>query len=559
LQNINIHGNTRISGNLSSEDGCFLEENGSNADMTNSTSEGVSTNPLINNPEINADFATLGLPSPLLDSIYSLGWTVPSPVQAECLPLTLRGDDIAGFAQTGTGKTGVFLITIADKILRAREGSGYQRPFAVILVPTRELAIQIQQDAEGIFKTIDINTLAIFGGMDYEKQMQDLRKDVDVIVATPGRLRDFHQKNLIPMKNCSVFVCDEADRMLEMGFIQDVEYFFSRVSDTAQKLFFSATTNDRVKVLANRYLRNPHYIEINPEVTTPEKINQRFIISESKDKLKVLLGFLKTETLDCAIIFTNTKAVAQWLHFKLSKNDILAHVITGDLPQKKRVALIEKIKEGKIKVLIATDVASRGLHIPDVTHVFNFDLPDDPSNYIHRIGRTARAGTSGIAISLVCEDYGHNLEGIQEKLHPTKKIECEWYKSEFDAIVDKAPNPYKLKDTDKDKEGFDDSRKKPVRRGSEKSRPSDRRPSESNPRSGASARPAAGGQERDRERQRGPRKPQSKGPGRPREQVPMAAAASGAKRPGKPVAQQEAPATVTGLLKKMIKSIFGKG
>ncbi|MGE0171155.1 MAG: DEAD/DEAH box helicase [Oligoflexales bacterium] len=513
--------------------------------MTDSLIEGTDIDSSYEDEEITTDFATLGLHSALLDSIYSLGWTVPSPVQAECLPLTLKGDDIAGFAQTGTGKTGVFLITIAQKILQARESSeSLKHPVAVILVPTRELAIQIQQDADAIYGNLNINTLAIFGGMDYERQMQDLRKDVDIIVATPGRLRDFHQKKLVPIKNCAVFVCDEADRMLEMGFIQDVEYFFSKVDDKAQKLFFSATTNDRVKVLANRYLRSPHYIEINPEVTTPEKINQRFIISESKDKLKVLLGFLKTETLDCAIIFTNTKAVAQWLHFKLSKNDILAHVITGDLPQKKRVALIEKIKEGAIKVLIATDVASRGLHIPGVTHVFNFDLPDDPSNYIHRIGRTARAGTSGIAISLVCEDYGHNLEGIQEKLDSSKKIECEWYNTSFDSIIDKAPNPYKMKESEKEKEGFNDARKAPGKRTPEK------RAADGRTRSGATAKPADS-------QERGPKsqRPRSRSGGRPKEAPAIAAAAH---RTVKPVAPQVTPTTVTGLLKKMFKSIFGR-
>ncbi len=390
-------------------------------------------------------FEELNLAPQLTEAIRQLGWSKPTLIQGLALPLTTRGQDLAGFSQTGTGKTGVFLITIAHQILKMRETAvdTSKEPKAIILAPTRELAVQISSDAEALFQLIGISSMPVFGGVDYEKQADKIREGVDVIVATPGRLKDYYQKKIFSTKDCCLFICDEADRMLDMGFIDDVEYFLSKLSPETQKLLFSATTNEKVKELAFEYLENPKYISANPEVITPERIKQYAVICESTEKLRVMLGLLREHNPVCSVIFTNTKIVAEWLQYKLRNNGIDVDLITGDLPQKKRIELVHRIKNNEVKALIATDVASRGLHISSITHVYNFDLPDDAANYVHRIGRTARAGAEGSAYSLVCEDYGHNLLAIQNYLGENVGIETYWVPEEFLAIEDKAGNPYK--------------------------------------------------------------------------------------------------------------------
>lgn len=390
-------------------------------------------------------FADLPIDQRVQDAIVQLGWTVPTPVQKLCLPFTLKGREVAGFAQTGTGKTGVFLITASNKLLaegRQTEDGDGRLPRVIVLAPTRELAMQIEDDAQNLLKHTGLTSVAIFGGVDYDKQAKRLRDGVDVIVATPGRLMDYTKKGVVKLNDVKVFVCDEADRMFDMGFIEDVEFFLKRIPETAQKLLFSATTNEQVKELAFEYLESPEYISVNPEVLTPEKIEQQAIHVHAKDKLKVMMGLLRDNNPDCAIIFTNTKLTADWLWFKLSRNGFEVDLITGDLPQKKRIRLIERIKRGELKALIATDVASRGLHISRVTHVYNFDLPDDPSNYIHRIGRTARAGARGTAISLVCDDYGQNLAGINQLLGSAHALTSAWFDEGYLKIEDKAGNPF---------------------------------------------------------------------------------------------------------------------
>ncbi len=390
-------------------------------------------------------FEELNLAPALLEAIKKLGWTKPTLIQGLALPLTTQGQDLAGFSQTGTGKTGVFLITIAHQLLKLRETGGETslHPKAMILAPTRELAVQISHDAEALFNLLDISSMAVFGGVDYEKQAQRIRSGVDVIVATPGRLKDYFQKKVFSTKDCSLFICDEADRMLDMGFIEDVEFFLSTLSPETQKLLFSATTNEQVKELAFEYLENPKYISVNPEVITPERIEQHAVICDSTEKLQVMLGLMRDHAPVCSIVFTNTKIVAEWLHYKLIGNGIEADLITGDLPQKKRIDLIHRIKAGEVKALIATDVASRGLHIASISHVYNFDLPDEAANYVHRIGRTARAGAFGSAYSLICEDYGHNLLTIQQYLGENVPIKIARFPEDYLQIEDKAGNPYK--------------------------------------------------------------------------------------------------------------------
>ena len=388
-------------------------------------------------------FDDLPLHARLKEAVAKIGWTAPTPVQKLCLPYTLRGRDVAGFAQTGTGKTGVFLLTIANKLLEpASAEADRSGPRAFVIAPTRELAMQIEQDAADIFGHVGLTSLAVFGGIDYDKQAKRLKDGVDVVVATPGRLMDYIKKGVVHLKSATVFVCDEADRMFDMGFIDDVEFFMKRIPAECQRLLFSATTSEQVKELAFEYLETPEYISVTPETITPEKIDQHAIHCHATNKLKVMLGLLRDHSPGCSIIFTNTKLTAEWLHYKLENNGIEVDLITGDLPQKKRIKLIHTIKEGKLKALIATDVASRGLHIAGVSHVYNFDLPDDPSNYIHRVGRTARAGAKGSAYSLVCDDYGQNLAGINQLLGDTLAMKSEWFDENYLKIEDKAGNPF---------------------------------------------------------------------------------------------------------------------
>ena len=394
-------------------------------------------------------FAEAPLTDSLRQAIAELGWKQPTPVQGMCLPLTLIGRDVAGFAQTGTGKTGVFLISTAQRILEHRAtgggsptAGGAAHPLALVLAPTRELAMQIEQDAQNLFGRLGISSIAVFGGIDYDKQAKRLKEGVDVIIATPGRLKDYFEKKLIRLEQCKIFVCDEADRMFDMGFIEDVEFFLGKLPEDVQKLLFSATTNDEVKELAFEYLDKPAYISVNPETLTPENIEQHAIIVDAPNKLKVMLGMLREHKPTCCIIFTNTKLTAEWLHYKLSHNGVDVDLITGDLPQRKRIQLIHKIKEGKVKALIATDVASRGLHISRITHVYNFDLPQEPANYVHRIGRTARAGAKGSSFSLICDDYGENFAPIKDLLGEQFPVKSKWYDAAYDSVVDEAGNPF---------------------------------------------------------------------------------------------------------------------
>lgn len=373
---------------------------------------------IIEVPDPFTTFEELELHPELLAAVRKVGFTAPTLVQAMCMPLTSKGKDVAGFAQTGTGKTAVFLMTAAQHILNGKIKRGEPKhPSVLVLVPTRELASQISSDAQGLLSQLKINSVAIYGGSDMDKQVRQLEKGVEIVVATPGRLFDLHKQGAIKFNNVGLFVCDEADRMFDMGFIEDVEYVLRILpSENVQKLLFSATSSDRVRELAFEYLEQPEYVETNPEQIAPERITQWAYAVPADKKFKCLLGLVKQDNPTCALVFTNTKIVAEWVGYKLSKNGITAEVLTGDIPQRKRFSLINKIKNGEVHVLVATDVVSRGLHVPNLSHVYNFDIPDEPQNFIHRIGRTARAGAEGSAITLICEDYGYNMKAVEELL-----------------------------------------------------------------------------------------------------------------------------------------------
>ena len=371
-------------------------------------------------PKEPSNFSELGVSETLLEALAEKGWTSPTEIQQKSLPFSLEGKDVAGFAQTGTGKTGAFLITFAERFLESRgkeSGKSSKRPIALIICPTRELAIQIEEEARTLLEGIKVRTLALYGGASVEPQIAALKKGVDLVVSTPGRLLDLYEQKELKLDEVKLFICDEVDRMFDMGFTKDVESILGKLPEkNVQKLAFSATLDERAEELCSQYLNEPKFISLNAMDVAPESISQNLIICKSTDKIKLLLSLLRKQDPSCAIIFSNTKLVASWLMAKLEKNHLPAQMISGDLPQNKRTRLINEIKEGKVKILIATDVASRGLHISGVTHVYNFDLPDEPANYVHRIGRTARAGAKGESYSFICEDYAHNFEGIKKTL-----------------------------------------------------------------------------------------------------------------------------------------------
>lgn len=425
-----------------------IENNGLESMELDMDGESSSVVPLADVLPSAKTFEEAGVSSEVISAVQKIGWQQPTPVQGMCLPLTIKGRDVAGFAQTGTGKTGVFVITVAERLSHepppARAKRDVAVPEVLVLTPTRELAMQIDDDAQKVISSLGISSVPVFGGVDLDKQAAAFKDGPRMIVATPGRLKDLYQRKLVDLSKVKIFICDEADRMFDMGFIDDVEFFLDKIPEEAQKLLFSATTNDNVKELAFEYLNHPAYISVNPEVLTPEAIEQHAIICDTSNKLRVILGLLREHNPTCSIIFANTKMTAEWLHYKLSGNGIDVDLITGDLPQKKRIQLIQRIKEGKVKALIATDVASRGLHISKVSHVYNFDVPDDPANYVHRIGRTARAGAKGSSYTLVCEDYGENIRAIQDMLGAQVQLRGEWFNQDYLEINDLAGNPYAI-------------------------------------------------------------------------------------------------------------------
>ncbi|MCK5680356.1 DEAD/DEAH box helicase [bacterium] len=382
-------------------------------------------------------FSQLDIPIEILEGIDQAGYEFCTPVQNEVLPRALKGEDIAAQSQTGTGKTATFLITLLAHLVKNRPekqtsqtGSDTAKPRALILAPTRELVVQIEKEASALSRPAGINFQAIYGGVDYEKQRSALlRQKTDVVVATPGRLIDYMKQKVLSLKEIEVLIIDEADRMFDMGFIPDVRWLLHRSSpaEKRQSLLFSATLSEKVMELAYEHLNIREAVNINPEQLTVDKIKQSLYHVGKDEKMALLFGLLKQEKPERSLIFTNTKRMAEILENYLQANDYAAACLTGDVPQKKRLATLESFKKQKLSILIATDVASRGLHIDAVTHVFNYDLPQDAEDYIHRIGRTARIGATGNAIALAGEEDAFYLEAI-EKL--SGKIPVIWAEEE---------------------------------------------------------------------------------------------------------------------------------
>ncbi|MBL1262575.1 DEAD/DEAH box helicase [Methylomicrobium sp. RS1] len=365
-------------------------------------------------------FSNLELSDSILHSLNSAGFKCCTPIQDRALPLLLRDRDIAGQAQTGTGKTATFLLATFQRLLNdteAKEAANQpiKNPRALILAPTRELAIQIHKDALLLSKHLHLKFALIYGGTDYQKQLDKIKSNVDVIIGTPGRIIDFYKQQAFSLDHIQVSVLDEADRMFDLGFIKDIRYLLRRMPPRDQRLnmLFSATLSYKVTELAYEHMNNPVLIKIETETVTSRSIKQTAYCPSNEQKIPLLIGILKQYQPQRSIIFVNTKRCAELLDDTLSANGFKTAALSGDVPQEKRQRLLNDFQENNVSLLIATDVAARGLHIPDVSHVINYDLPQDVEDYVHRIGRTARFGASGEAISFICEEYAYSMPDIE--------------------------------------------------------------------------------------------------------------------------------------------------
>lgn len=366
-------------------------------------------------------FHDLNLDRRLLHAIADIGFQYCSPIQARSLPISLQGTDVIGRAQTGTGKTAAFLITLINRMLQNGEAAERysSEPRALILAPTRELALQIAKDAELLTRYTHINVIAVVGGMDLEKQRKKLREEIiDIVVATPGRLLDFLSHDDVYLSELDALVIDEADRMLDMGFIPDVKRIIAQTppKHIRQTLLFSATFTQDVLNLSRQWTRNAVTVEIEPENVATETVDQQMYIVTSANKLPLLYNTIVKNNLERVMVFANRRDETRKLYEELSSRGLKCALLSGDVPQHKRIKTLDNFKSGHIRVLVATDVAGRGIHIDGVSHVINYTLPDDPEDYVHRIGRTGRAGESGISISFACEDDAFQIPAIENLL-----------------------------------------------------------------------------------------------------------------------------------------------
>jgi ATP-dependent RNA helicase RhlB len=383
-------------------------------------------------------FADLQLAPQVVTGLEAMGFQHCTSIQAKSLPILLKGTDIAGQAQTGEGKTIAFLAATFHHLLQ-KPNPEHNQPRALIMAPTRELAVQIHNDAKEMAKSTGLRLGVVYGGEGYESQRECLEKGVDILIGTCGRLLDYLKQGVYNLNNIEVIVLDEADRMFDLGFIKDIRYMFNKMPPAKQRLsmLFSATLSFRVKELAFDHMNDPESVEVAPEQKTNIRISEELFYPSNEDKMALLQTIIEEEWPDKAIIFANTKHVCEKLHDHLAADNIRVGLLTGDVIQKKRLKILEGFTKGDIDVLVATDVAARGLHIPSVTHVFNYDLPDDCEDYVHRIGRTGRAGASGHAISFACEDSVFNLPAIEDYIEHALPVS----KYDPDALLTDLPRP----------------------------------------------------------------------------------------------------------------------
>lgn len=384
-------------------------------------------------PLTDITFSSFDLHPSLLAGLEAAGFTRCTPIQALTLPVALAGGDVAGQAQTGTGKTLAFLVAVMNRLLTrpALAERKPEDPRALILAPTRELAIQIHKDAVKFGAGLGLRFALVYGGVDYDKQRELLQQGVDVIIATPGRLIDYvKQHKVVSLHACEMCVLDEADRMFDLGFIKDIRFLLRRmpIRTVRQTLLFSATLSHRVLELAYEHMNEPEKLVVETESITAARVRQRMYFPADDEKIPLLLGLLSRSEGARTMVFVNTKAFVERVARALERAGYRVGVLSGDVPQKKRETLLKRFQAGQLELLVATDVAARGLHIDGVSHVFNYDLPFDAEDYVHRIGRTARLGAEGDAISFACERYAMSLPDIEayiEQKIPTEAVTSE--------------------------------------------------------------------------------------------------------------------------------------
>ncbi|MGC9462259.1 ATP-dependent RNA helicase RhlB [Vibrio genomosp. F10] len=390
-------------------------------------------------------FADLDLNTQVIEGLNKSGFEYCTPIQALALPVLLTGQDIAGQAQTGTGKTIAFLTATFNHLLTtpAHEGRKANQPRAIIMAPTRELAIQIYNDAELLVASTGLKAGLAYGGESYDKQVTKLEAGVDILIGTTGRIIDFYKQKVFNLNHIQAVVLDEADRMFDLGFIKDIRFLFRRMPAPNERLnmLFSATLSYRVQELAFEHMHNPEHVVVEPDQKTGHRIQEELFYPSNEHKMSLLQTIIEEEWPDRAIVFANTKYKCDSVWGHLAADGHRVGLLTGDVPQKKREKILEQFTKGEVDILVATDVAARGLHIPQVTHVFNFDLPDDCEDYVHRIGRTGRAGESGFSISFACEDYAINLPPIEEYIEHSIPV------SDYDAsaLIEDLPAPIRLR------------------------------------------------------------------------------------------------------------------
>ncbi len=466
-------------------------------------------------PLTDIPFSNFDLHPSLLAGLEAAGFSRCTPIQAMTLPLTLEGRDVAGQAQTGTGKTLAFLVTVINRLMTrpALADRKPEDPRALILAPTRELAIQIHKDAVKLGSNLGLNFALVYGGVDYDKQRELLQRGADVIIATPGRLIDYvKQHKVVSLHACEVCVLDEADRMFDLGFIKDIRFLLRRMPERTvrQTLLFSATLSHRVLELAYEHMNEPEKLVVETEFITAAKVRQRLYYPADEEKLPLLIGLLSRSEGARTLVFVNTKAFVERVARALEKAGYRVGVLSGDVPQKKRESLLKKFQAGQLELLVATDVAARGLHIDGVSHVYNYDLPFDAEDYVHRIGRTARLGAEGDAISFACERYAMSLPDIEAYID--QKIPSEPVTSELMTAQPRKPRAQQVEADAEEGESIGEIFKEvrearaaeDAKRGGGRGAPSRGGPGRggerSGPRSGSSERPA-----------RGPRKPRVEG------------------------------------------------
>lgn len=387
-------------------------------------------------------FADLPLHPTLLQALQQQGFEYCTPIQALSLPISLQGRDVAGQAQTGTGKTMAFLTATFHHLLQ-NPSKAMSQPRALILAPTRELAVQIDHDAAIFVQASGLKTALAYGGDGYEKQLKAIEQGVDILIGTTGRVIDYVKQGIIRLDHIQVVVLDEADRMFDLGFIKDIRYLLRKCPPVQQRLtmLFSATLSYKVRELAFEDMNDPQYLEIEPLQKTGHHIKEELFYPSNQDKMALLMTLLEEEWPQRCIVFANTKHRCEEIWGYLAADGNRVGLLTGDVAQKKRLSLLKQFTDGALDILVATDVAARGLHIPDVSHVFNYDLPDDREDYVHRIGRTGRAGESGVSISFACEEYAMNLPAIEEYIGHSIPV------SQYDpnALLTDLPKPLRLK------------------------------------------------------------------------------------------------------------------